>query len=66
MLVEEEVMTMYKIYKMLNVRQHSTLLHSVNTCKDWVKVYPEVHAGIIECAKKYNLIKEGNVRIIYE
>jgi chromosomal replication initiation ATPase DnaA len=66
MLVEEEAMTMNKIYKMLNLRQHSTLLHSINTCKGWVKAYPETYAGIVECAKKHNLIKEGNVKIIYE
>jgi chromosomal replication initiation ATPase DnaA len=66
MLVEEEAMTMHKIYKMLNLRQHSTLLHSINTCKDWAKAYPEVYAGIVECAKKHNLIKEGNIKIVYE
>ena len=66
MLVEEEAMTMHKIYKMLNLAQHSTLLHSIHTCKGWAKAYPEVYAGIIECAKKHNLIKEGNIKIVYE
>lgn len=66
MLVSEEGLTMNKIYKMLNLRQHSTLMHSIKVCAGWVDAYPEVYKSIIELAKKHDLIKEGNIKIIYQ
>lgn len=66
MLVNEEGMTMNKIYKMLNLKQHSTLMHSIKVCSGWVDAYPEVYKSIIDLAKKHDLIKEANIQIVYQ
>lgn len=66
MLIREEGLTMNKIYKMVNLRDHSTLVNTMKVCEGWVDAYPDVYKGIINMAKKYNLIKEGTVRIVYE
>lgn len=66
MLVSEEGLTMNKIYKMLNLKQHSTLMHSIKVCEGWVDAYPDVYKSLMELAKKHNLIKEGEVKIIYQ
>jgi hypothetical protein len=66
MLVREEGLTMNKIYKMLNLADHSTLVTNIKVCDGWVDAYPDVYNGIVEVAKKYNLIREGNIKIVYE
>lgn len=66
MLIVEEGLTMNKIFKMVNLKDHSTLVTNVKVCRGWVDAYPDVYKGIIQMAKKYNLIREGNIRIVYE
>jgi hypothetical protein len=66
MLVREEGLTMNKIYKMLNLADHSTLVTNIKVCDGWVEAYPDVYKGIVEVAKKYNLIREGKIKIVYE
>lgn len=66
MLVHEEGLTMNKIFRMLNLKQHSTLMHSIKVCSGWVDAYPEVYKSIVELAKKHDLIKKGNIKISYE
>ena len=41
-------------------------MHSIKVCSGWLDVYPEVYKSIVELAKKYDLIKQGNIKISYE
>lgn len=65
MIIHNEDITISSLARALGV-SHATIIMNIRRCKEWIEVYPEVYDRIISSGKKHKIIKESNIKIIYE
>lgn len=65
MIIKHEDISKTTLAKSLGLN-HATVIISLNTCQGWADVYPDIYNGIIECAKRHNIINESGIKIVYQ
>lgn len=65
MIIKHENISYSALGRALGLK-HSTIIHNINTCEGWCKVYPATKEGIMECATRHKLKKESALKIVYE